>query len=366
MPNYRLNIFGFPGEIPGVLARDRNLGLLDQRQALHWVQQNIAKYGGDPEKVTIFGESAGARSADFHLLTMKEAPPFRAVIMQSGSAELTPLVDMKKLKNSATKGPAFQQLAQALNCSEEKVMLECMRKASATSIKQKMVELALYSGAVNDGGFTTVQDQAMVRRVHRAANVPLLIGTNADEVRGGLRRWIGSSLDDYLSDAFNDQLELIRVLSEAYAPGPNGRYKNDFEAIAAIGTDMSFNCITAREARTCAESGYPTWRYLFNASNSNTEKFPEGGANHAHEIQFVFENLQDGSTKEESELSGLMQKIWADFAKNPNAGPGWDKVGTAWGRNLGRFDRDGRMWVDSPEIIDRNCGIFESLFEGRA
>ena len=57
-PNYRTNVFGFPGEIPGVSEKERNLGFLDQRMALDWVQKNIKKFGGDPSKVTIFGESA--------------------------------------------------------------------------------------------------------------------------------------------------------------------------------------------------------------------------------------------------------------------------------------------------------------------
>jgi carboxylesterase type B len=366
VPNYRLNVFGFPGEIPGIPLKDRNLGLVDQRQAFLWVQENIAKFGGDPKKVTLFGESAGARSADFHLLTLWKNPPFRAVIMQSGSAELTPLADMKKAKDSSAKGSSFLQLAHAFNCTDEKVLLECMRKVPAISIKQKMGEMALYFGSVDDGGFAAISDQTKVRKAHRAANVPLLIGTNADEVRGGLHRLKEISLDEYLNDAFYDQPELKIKLSRAYAPGVGSPYRTDFDAIAAIGTDMSFNCITAREAKISAEAGYPTWRYLFNASYPNTEKFPGGGANHAHEIQFIFGNLPNKSTMEEIALSRLMQKTWADFAKSPEAGPGWDKYGVAGGRDLGHFRSDGKLFADSPSRFDRNCHIFESMYTGRA
>ncbi|QDS73215.1 hypothetical protein FKW77_003218 [Venturia effusa] len=366
MPNYRLNIFGFPGEIPEISPKDRNLGLLDQRQALAWVQQNVAKFGGDPSKVTVFGESAGARSADFHILTMRANPPFRAVIMQSGSAEVTPLADIKKAKESARNGPAFQQLARALNCTVEQVALSCLRNVSAVSIKQMMTDLALYSGTMDDGGFATVKDQAEARRGHQAADVPLLIGSNADEVRGSLRRWKENSLDEYLLDAFGDQPELRYELAKAYASGSGKPYETEFDAIAAIATDMSFNCITAREARISSESGYPTWRYLFNASYPNTEKFPGGGANHAHEIQFVFGNLPGGSTREELELSKLMQKTWADFAKDPRAGLGWDNFGAPGRSNLGRFDRDGKVRAGSAAALDRNCGLFEPMYTGRA
>lgn len=369
--NYRLNIFGFPGQIPGIPAKERNLGLLDQRQALYWVQQNIDKFGGDKEKVTVFGESAGGRSADFLLLTMKEDTPFRAVIMQSGSAELTPLADMEKAEKSARKGPAFQQLARAFDCPDEKGVLECMRRIPATSIKQKIMELALYSGSMDDGGFTTVKDQAAIRRAHQAANVPLLLGTNADELRNTLRQWNESSLDDYLLATFKDQPDLQSKLRKAYTPGPDTPYKAPFDAIAAIATDKSFNCITAREARISTSSGCSTWRYLFNASYPNTEKFPGSGANHGHEIQFVFGNLPDGSTREEMELSKLMQKTWANFAKEPGGGPGWDRFGLGGGsegrgRELGVFDRDGVLRVGSAVGLDRNCGLFEILYVGRA
>ncbi|KAK3051310.1 hypothetical protein LTS18_012457, partial [Coniosporium uncinatum] len=79
-PNYRTNgkyaVFGFPGEVPGVPVSERNLGLLDQKVALRWVQDNIQTFGGDPKKVTIFGESAGGRSVDFHLQSYPKNPPF--------------------------------------------------------------------------------------------------------------------------------------------------------------------------------------------------------------------------------------------------------------------------------------------------
>jgi carboxylesterase type B len=220
------------------------------------VQDNIALFGGDPERVTLFGESAGARSADFHLLTMSKNPPFRAVIMQSGSSELTPLADARKASTSALKGSAMQQLAERVGCNNASVVLECMRDISAVKIKETVKKLSLYFGSTDDGGFTTVQDQAKVRRALQAANVPLLIGTNADESKGSMGSWREKSLREYLDTTFGNQTAFKEKLAKAYSLSSNLNFKTDFDAMAAIATDMSFTCITAREAKISKESGY--------------------------------------------------------------------------------------------------------------
>jgi carboxylesterase type B len=194
---------------------------------------------------------------------MSKNPPFRAVIMQSGSSELTPLADAKKASISTSKGPALQQLADKSRCIETPIVLDCMRSISALQIKQTVKELSLYFGSTDDGGFTTVQDQAKVRRAHEAANVPLLIGTNADESKGGMSSWREKSLQEYLDTTFGNQTALKRRLAKAYALSSNLKFRTDFDAMAAIATDVSFTCITAREAKISKESGYRKHYYLF-------------------------------------------------------------------------------------------------------
>ncbi|XP_071495067.1 cholinesterase 1-like [Diadema antillarum] len=126
--NYRLSIFGFltTGDdvIPG------NLGLLDQRQALIWVQENIAAFGGDPTRVTIFGESAGGSSVNLHVLSPMSAGLFSGAIMQSGVA-----CDWASGTTEEAREKAFT-LGSALNCdavtSEE--LLECLNSKSVDEI----------------------------------------------------------------------------------------------------------------------------------------------------------------------------------------------------------------------------------------
>jgi carboxylesterase 2 len=91
--NYRTNVFGFPGA-PDLPLKANNLGFLDQELALQWVQLNIDRFGGDPDQVTIMGQSAGGYSVSGFIIRHPENPPFRAGIIFSGSApDNLPLAD---------------------------------------------------------------------------------------------------------------------------------------------------------------------------------------------------------------------------------------------------------------------------------
>ncbi|KAG8777684.1 hypothetical protein FRC12_000256 [Ceratobasidium sp. 428] len=133
--NYRLGIYGFP---PGQAAADAgasNLGLKDQRLALEWVQKNIAYFGGDPDKVTIFGESAGAISAAYQAFYKGGhiGGAFRGMILESGSPST-----LNVLKpNDPVKEEGFRLIANATGCSAgASNVFECIRKASGEVLEQ--------------------------------------------------------------------------------------------------------------------------------------------------------------------------------------------------------------------------------------
>ncbi|KAG5914994.1 hypothetical protein E4U42_000189, partial [Claviceps africana] len=156
--NYRLGIFGFPGA-PQLDPEQRNLGFLDQRLALDWVQRNIASFGGDPRRVTIFGESAGAGSVDC-LVTAPPtgpstasdpapAPPFAAAIMQSGQSSAGISNPRFTSRNS------WQKLARAMGCAQTGPDgLACMRAVPATQLRDSAEQQALAFFPVHDGGAT--------------------------------------------------------------------------------------------------------------------------------------------------------------------------------------------------------------------
>ena len=129
--NYRLNIFGFltteDSDLPG------NYGLWDQREALVWIWYNINKFGGHPQKVTIFGGSAGAASVHFHLVSPASRGLFQGAIAQSGSAFMSRAITPKP-------GRQANQLARLVGCnrSTNKKLAECLRKVPAEQLMEAL------------------------------------------------------------------------------------------------------------------------------------------------------------------------------------------------------------------------------------
>ncbi|KAI0248236.1 carotenoid ester lipase precursor [Lactifluus subvellereus] len=181
--NYRLSAFGF---LPGKEIKDAkvgNLGLQDQRLALRWVQTYISEFGGDPTKVTIWGESAGAISVALHMLTNKgnQEGLFRGAIMQSGGP--IPVGDIEHGQRY------YDAMVEKTGCKHTQDTLACLRKVPYTTFKKAMDEspnFFAYQGLVLawlprvDGVFLTEPPQHAVLRGH-VSNVPMISGNCDDE-----------------------------------------------------------------------------------------------------------------------------------------------------------------------------------------
>lgn len=249
------SVFGFPGGAPSLPRQQQNLGFLDQRMAFDFVQKHISKFGGDPKKVTIFGQSAGARSADFHLLTM-EFPPFRSVIMESGSAELIPLADYRSWKG-INETPSFDRLASAVGCNDTSALLSCMKQVPVSALKEVILAQSLYFPCVYDGGYTTVKDERRIRRIlasMKPNSIPVMMGTNAKE-QSIFVKPDSESIDDYYKKVFPFP-DIVDQVKPVYNVGGNGTYATNLDAIAAVETDFAYNCLTSRESKISADTGY--------------------------------------------------------------------------------------------------------------
>ncbi|KAF1931340.1 alpha/beta-hydrolase [Didymella exigua CBS 183.55] len=318
--NYRTNVFGFPAS-PELPVGAQNLGFLDQRFALDWVQRNIHAFGGDPAKVTIFGESAGGFSVDALLTSYPKnsKPPFRAAILQSGQYSY-------RTSSPSSSVPAWNNLTATLGCpSTYGSNLTCVRAADATEVKRIIEVNSLVFNPVADN-VTLFTNPAARRLSGNISYVPVLTGSNSQE--GRVFAVGQTNLTAFLRTTFSTASVLIPAIAAAYPIGSPG-ITNGYDAISAVITDLTFQCPAALWANATASIGIPTWRYYFNASFANTQAYPELGAYHASEIPLVFRTYpKSNTTTQEFALSSFMQGAWARFAKNPLGGPGWNPVGT--------------------------------------
>lgn len=227
-------VFGFPSS-PELALNRHNLGLLDQHFALEWVQDNIRAFKGNPQKVTIFGESAGGYSVDALVNSWTRDPPFRAAITQSGQQYLGVL---QNLGSNLTDN--WYTVAQALNCSEAISSLACLRNVPANALKSVIEQEALVFGPIVDD-LTVIANPTAAKSAHNIANVSLLAGTVSEEARVFV--YGQTNLTAILNLFFPGQEAYQKTVAEAYALGTE-KIVTTFDAIAAIYTDYIFDCVS--------------------------------------------------------------------------------------------------------------------------
>ncbi|XP_067653425.1 cholinesterase-like [Haliotis asinina] len=335
--NYRLGPLGFsylgPDTIPG------NMGLMDQRLALQWVKDNIANFGGDPTRVTIFGESAGGVSVGHHLASPLSRDLFDRAITMSGtlncpSAYIFPNIAKKKLKT-------FANLLECPPSSTDAVLCDCLKKADAQTLVDRQLHLfnegfpfrpvvdgyflpddpkrLLRSGSVKQTnilhGFTknemTLFSAMTLKQMRNVSALPETLILSRQEYEGLLRFAIGNP------DGIDEPLRLFYESQKA--PLKENDY---FDVMTRASTDKAMKCPHLEFDRLYSPAN-PTFVYSFNHRLS-VSPYPQWiGAAHWYELDFVFGWVLDkslGCTEEEMELSRTIMTYWTNFAKsgNPN------------------------------------------------
>lgn len=347
--NYRTNVFGFSNS-PEIPVGEQNSGFLDQRKALEWVQDNIARFGGNPAEVTIFGESAGGYSVK-QLLALPPSPlTYRAAIMESEAT-------------STGNGTAsWAKLLTLLNCTSltGPSALACARAAPATTIQSLIDTNALVFPPVADN-VTDSANVAVQIKAKTFAHVPFFLGTNSQE--GRVFAVGQTNVSAYLAA---EGLSALAPYIIASYPTPTTATQS-YEQISDIITDVVFQCPALTLANLAVANGYNdtgVWRYYYNASFPNNMPFPDAGVYHSSEIVEVFGTYnRTAATAQEIALSSYMQTAWAKFAKDPAQGPGWPKWNSTTKdlADIGGNGVNGEFEID-PATVDGRCAIYAPVY----
>ena len=348
--NYRLNVLGFLA-LPELSAEAEsrtsgNYGIMDQIFALKWVKNNIAKFGGDPDNITVFGESAGGASVVALMSSPLSSGLFHRAIAQScGNA---PSV-LRKLDSSNGHFDSAESIglafARKLGLDGAKGTLNKMRAMPAQELAQKwfktVQEDSTFTAAIGSwmlnqliiDGYVLRDSPGSTFLKGKQHNVPLIIGTTADE--GTLFSFLafGEKPD---ADRYHHYLELAfgnakHKMIEQFG----GRDGDNLQDSACNLMGSGFFCGARRVARTMAAIQPRTYRYLFSMPPKFflyqipgipdwKERF---GCFHAAEIPYVFRFMLPGMEDEDRALADQMAGYWARFARagDPNGpdAPHW-------------------------------------------
>ncbi|KAI3325437.1 carboxylesterase [Xylariaceae sp. AK1471] len=309
--NYRVNIFGFPNAAG---LEDQNVGILDQRLALEWVYSNIEAFGGDRNRITLWGHSAGALSVDILNFAYTDDPLAAAFFLMSGTAMRTFAQGDNALQTN------FSFVAKKLGCDfpeDAEAELECMQQVPATLISNfvghygdNRTKPALFFRPTADDNiiYKNYTDRALKGHISRA---PALV-----------------------SDTSNEQSSLIAYPVDNLSSGPN---KTDVDK----GTLSDFICPAYNTSNVRADNKLTTYRYQYVGNYSNITPYSWMGAYHGADLPMIFGtyNLSGGATDFERQVAEKMQDYVLAFLADPQ--DGLSNLG--WLPSRGSKNGDGKM-----------------------
>jgi para-nitrobenzyl esterase len=322
--NYRLGPFGFLAH-PALTAESEhrssgNYGLLDQLQALKWVRENIARFGGDPSQVTVMGQSAGAVDICLLMASPLAAGSFQRAIMESGDCQSTLNEDIRTLipyNTISGSGEAVgERLAKGLGVADGADTLQKLRSIPAEEIlKAWSQDRQVHFDAVVDG-WVIPEQPAKIFAEGKQMKVPVLVGSNANEAtvfgHGGpetveqYKNYLREDTGKYSDEEFR----AYPARSDADVAARYLQLQSDTFAYGAYSM-----------ARAMTRVGQKAYLYYF--TYAETGKRAHLGAYHGEELKFLADSFPAGweHSHDDERLGEAIRAYWTHFAKtgNPNA-----------------------------------------------
>eukprot|EP00421_Protoceratium_reticulatum_P003212 CAMPEP_0168365766 /NCGR_PEP_ID=MMETSP0228-20121227/4886_1 /TAXON_ID=133427 /ORGANISM="Protoceratium reticulatum, Strain CCCM 535 (=CCMP 1889)" /LENGTH=568 /DNA_ID=CAMNT_0008378555 /DNA_START=74 /DNA_END=1780 /DNA_ORIENTATION=+ len=330
--NYRLGHMGFAAfETPNGMSS--NFGFKDQQEALRWIQREANAFGGDAERVTVFGESAGGDSVWMHVASPASRGLFRAGIVESGMTRVVAgAVAVEQTKNWAARA----------GCLEEAHMLACLQNKTVVELTDVDTDAnwnpyALFPWSPSVDGISLKDQPVTIIKQGLGANVPLLAGANTNEgalfvytfyneplTAANYPDFVQGLLKQFDPTAILDGNQMAKLF-QLYPISPNAAADN--RAIASqLVTDVTFTCSTQDIARALSEAEGRAPFYLFRFDHRsgcfNTFLKTVPGVFHSAELDYVFNTPFSQFclwSAEERQLSRRMQAMWATFAQDLTA-----------------------------------------------
>ena len=357
--NYRVGLMGFIdfSDVEG--GKDfpdaPYLGFLDTIAALKWIQENIESFGGDPKKVTIFGESAGAGLSGCLLASEESEGLFQRAILESGDAAFTSTADdQKRMKRAAglLKVTGAENMDDLMALSEKELQDSLMKDTGIplepahpmkpnNGLENVEKELETYLAAKNTlplrgNGLPIPENPYQALASGAAKDVDVLIGTNTDESKYFISAMSGDSDEEKMSkysvfisevvDGISKNSEEAKniidtfiktsgILQDVYSE----KYPGIWEKTEILG-EFGFRlpAIKTAESHIAAGGNGKTYMYLFGHGNP---EMPYLGAGHACELPYVFYNLKafvSGGGSVDAVLADKISSMWINFAKTGN------------------------------------------------
>lgn len=359
--NYRLAYWGFMFSREMEAAGAGNLAFRDQRMALEWLRDHVGSFGGSSERVTVWGESAGARSLGMQLVAYEgdHQNLFQRAILESGSP-------VANFATSAKWQPWFDALVDKTGCAGSSDKLQCLRQLPVQALNDifnsttALPVSAPALSAVIDGDFMTDKGADLLRN-GKFAKVPLLVGNNFDEGTQYGSKGINTTaqfLDYVKSTGVSDAL--AEAIAVQYPDDPakgipatlDGRpsaypWGLQWKRVAAYAGDIQQHSGRRLLAETYAGAGVPVYSYRFNVLVNGMAV--EEGAKHFQEVAFVFDNTEgqgyavnpfEGEPRSFVELADLMSRMWVAFVSSGNPNVRRSESTTAKQRRARRYSAD--------------------------